>query len=253
MCKNDILQKQAVFFDQINTSDAILRLFVRHKDVHFFVKSAQHEFIAANQHFIESKGFLHEWEIIGKTSFDISPPELARMYHEDDVQVMQSGEDLVDRVEVIVSATGETSWLVTTKIPLYDRDEKVAGVAVYARDLKKAAGSLRTYSLFDDVINYIHNNYHTNLPVSILAEKSHMSSRTFERKFKKTFGTTPIQYIIRYRINKACEFLRESNWGFAELAQTVGFYDQSAFTKAFIKIVGIRPKEYRKKINYLNM
>ena len=241
-------RKKAKFFAAVDIAKGMARLLENQHDLLFFVKNNRYEIVAANQHFIERMGMTHEHQLIGKTAYDLAPPELVHMYHEDDEMVMRTGNDLKNRVEVIVTDDGITNWFVTTKVPLYDKDGKIAGIAALAKSITKATRALSVYAAFQGVVDYAHEHYAEKLTVADLAKVAHMSIRSFERRFKRTFGKTPIQYIIRYRVHRACELLRKADWGFATLAQEVGFYDQSAFTRAFVKIVGMRPKDYRKTL-----
>ena len=62
-----------------------------------------------------------------------------------------------------------------------------------------------------------------------------LSTRQFERRFKDIFNTTVHQYILKLRILKSCDYLLKSDKSIAEIALTVGFYDQSTYTKYFKK------------------
>jgi len=58
-------------------------------------------------------------------------------------------------------------------------------------------------------------------------------------------GTTPHQYVMRQRVERAQEHLRESRTPLAEVATQVGFETQSHFTSVFRRLVGATPKHYR--------
>jgi len=71
----------------------------------------------------------------GMSDEDFYPPELAARYQEDDFQVMNSGQPLINREEPLLSADGQQHWLLTTKVPLFDEQGKVIGVAGISRDI----------------------------------------------------------------------------------------------------------------------
>lgn len=56
-------------------------------------------------------------------------------------------------------------------------------------------------------------------------------------------GVTPHQYILQRRIEKAKYLLQQGKLSIAEVAATVGFCDQSHFTRYFKRIVGVTPKQ----------
>ena len=88
-----------------------------------------------------------------------------------------------------------------------------------------------------------------NFKIDKCAEMSGLSIRQFERKFKKTFLTSPQDYIMKTRVQHACNFLLKSKMSISEIALKVGFYDQSVFTRQFKKQQGLTPGAYRKKFN----
>ena len=72
-----------------------------------------------------------------------------------------------------------------------------------------------------------------------------MSQYYFSKLFKMSTGTTPHQYVMRQRVERAQEHLRESRTALAEVATQVGFETQSHFTSVFRRLVGATPKHYR--------
>ena len=72
-----------------------------------------------------------------------------------------------------------------------------------------------------------------------------MSQYYFSKLFKMSTGTTPHQYVMRQRVERAQEHLRDSRTALAEMATLVGFETQSHFTSVFRRLVGATPKHYR--------
>ena len=84
-------------------------------------------------------------DMLGKTAFDVNPPELARGYDADDRGVLATGA-VCRREELIRSHTGEERWHLTTKTPLCDPQGRIAGVMVVCQDIhdtRAAAAALR--------------------------------------------------------------------------------------------------------------
>lgn len=95
------------------------------------------------------------------------------------------------------------------------------------------------------VFAYIRENIGREVSVAQLAKTVGMSQYYFSKLFKMSTGTTPHQYVMRQRVEKAQELLRDRGLGLAEIATRVGFETQSHFTSVFRHIVGITPKRYR--------
>ena len=73
--------------------------------------------------------------MVGKTVFDVNPPELARGYWEDDQRALQRGEIILNREELIRDHTGADHWHLTNKVPLYDPDGSISGIVTICRNI----------------------------------------------------------------------------------------------------------------------
>ncbi len=95
------------------------------------------------------------------------------------------------------------------------------------------------------VFAHIRDNVARDLSVNELATVVGMSQYYFSKLFKMSTGITPHQYVMRQRVERAQEHLRESRTPLAEIATQVGFETQSHFTSVFRRLVGTTPKHYR--------
>lgn len=95
------------------------------------------------------------------------------------------------------------------------------------------------------VIEYIHHNYYRNLTIDELAECAHLHPNYFIRVFKRHFGTSPIQYVNRKRIEEAKWLLTSTNLLLAEIGANVGISDISYLSKLFKSSTGLSPTAYR--------
>jgi RpiB/LacA/LacB family sugar-phosphate isomerase len=95
------------------------------------------------------------------------------------------------------------------------------------------------------VFQHIRENIARDLSVAELAQTVGMSQYYFSKLFKMSTGTTPHQYVMRQRVERAQEHLRETRTMLAEVATLVGFETQSHFTSVFRRLVGATPKHYR--------
>ncbi len=85
------------------------------------------------------------------------------------------------------------------------------------------------------------------IKISDLAKDCCLTERTFLRRFTKATGVTPSEYLQRLRVQKACDLLEESTTTFEHITHKVGYEDVSAFRKVFIKIMGLTPREFKKR------
>ena len=66
--------------------------------------------------------------------------------------------------------------------------------------------------------------------------------------FKKELGVNLTNYIMNYRIEKAKELLRSTNLRSYEIAEKVGFLDESYFSRTFKKVTGQSPNSFKKGV-----
>lgn len=95
------------------------------------------------------------------------------------------------------------------------------------------------------VLALIGEKYETDLSLPELAHVAEMSTFHFAREFKRTTGTTPHQYLIKFRVERAKALLTESEMPLVEVSSRAGFSHQSHFTRLFRKLTGTTPQSYR--------
>ena len=90
-------------------------------------------------------------------------------------------------------------------------------------------------------------NYANAIDIADLARVAGLSISQFERRFRQVFQQTPSRFLIRYRLTRASQMLMRSDTTISEIAQDVGFYDHSHFSREFQKLFGTAPGRYRKE------
>jgi AraC-type DNA-binding domain-containing proteins len=96
-----------------------------------------------------------------------------------------------------------------------------------------------------EVTEYISDNYNRDLKLAELARVAGMSSFHFAREFKRTTGTTPHQYLIKFRVERAKALLVRKELPLIEVGLQTGFSHQSHFTRLFRRVTGLTPNAYR--------
>ena len=94
----------------------------------------------------------------------------------------------------------------------------------------------------------IHERYSEKLTLEELAKEAKLSKSTYVRRFLHVCKMPPAEYITRKRIEVAENLLKNTNASIMEIAEKVGFYDASHFSRTFKKSKGESPLEYRKKM-----
>lgn len=96
------------------------------------------------------------------------------------------------------------------------------------------------------VKNYIYQHYGEDLNLEMLAEKVYLSSGYLSFIFKKETGMNLNRFIKVFRMEKAGEFLHDTNMKVAQISEKVGFANVSYFCRSFREYYGCSPESYRK-------
>lgn len=97
------------------------------------------------------------------------------------------------------------------------------------------------------VIEFIDAGLDKDLRLEDLAQVANLSTFHFARVFKRATGVSPYQYVRNRRIELACALLREDSLDLAQLALACGFSNQSHFTSAFSRQLGVPPGRFRRE------
>ena len=94
-------------------------------------------------------------------------------------------------------------------------------------------------------LQFIKSNYAEEITIDGIARSAEVSVSTCLRLFRTVLGTTPVQYLIGYRLQRAAEELKRPRGGtIAEIAYSCGFSDASYFNRCFRKAYAMTPTEY---------
>jgi AraC family transcriptional regulator len=133
--------------------------------------------------------------------------------------------------------------------PLY---AETLGAALAAQLLRKhraaparlARGGLGVTTLLR-LTEYIEAHLGDPIRLQDLADIAGVSSYQLVRRFKESKGQPPHQFVLRRRIERAREMLRQSDKTILEVALSCGFSSQSHFSGAFRLLTGLTPRKYR--------
>lgn len=226
-------------------SGQIGHLFNLLPDVYFVVKNCAGQTMMANELAVRLCGLKTEDEMIGKTDFNLFSAERAKLYVKDDRYVLETGKSIIERIELAPDPNHSINWFATTKIPLYSKKGDIIGLACIARNMNHSHEKLRPHVEMNKVLEFIRMHYADPIKVEDLAQHMNLSTSQFQRRFKKVFQITPTQHVQNVRLRAACNLLTTTHDTIASIALESGFYDHSHFVRAFKKVIGTSPSEYR--------
>jgi len=107
--------------------------------------------------------------------------------------------------------------------------------------------SLREYQKVDHlsirkICEWLLNHLNEHLSIEQLAEEVNMSPRNFARVFVREMNTTPAKYIDRLRVERACQFLVETDATFDQIAERCGVRNADNLRRLFLKVIETTPK-----------
>jgi AraC family transcriptional regulator len=98
------------------------------------------------------------------------------------------------------------------------------------------------------VLDYIEHHLEEEITVASLAGQAHLSAFHFTRMFTAAIGVSPHRYVSRRRLENAMAMLADGSLPLSEIAHRSGFSSQAGFNRAFRRVVGMTPGEYRRLV-----
>jgi len=138
----------------------------------------------------------------------------------------------------------------------YAREIRLQGLLeVFLSELIEEAGkhidvsSSYKESYIKKSLQFVETNYSRKFSIAEMADNIGLNKNYFSSLFKESIGVTPQQYVINFRINKACELMNNSELTISDISRSVGYDDTLGFSKVFKKEKGASPINYRKNLN----
>lgn len=118
----------------------------------------------------------------------------------------------------------------------------------YVRSKEISLEGYRKEEKIRTIIDYISDHYAEELTVDLLAQLCGYSPTHFMNFFKKHLGSSSMEYIIQFRLRKACQLLEHSSLSILDISSQVGFNNLSNFNRQFKKYYQTSPSQYRKNL-----
>ncbi len=227
-------------------AEVLAELFDHAPDLAFFVKDVAGRYLAVNQSLVKRHGFRHKAQVLHRRPCEICRGDFGRLPAEQDERVLQTGIPLIDHLEQQWYLPQKAVWCLTTKLPLRDPTGKIVGLVGISRDLRAPVNPSEIPSSLARVLEYFEENLAESVSSSSLARQADLPPARFARLIRRFFDLTPSQFITQTRLTAATRFLRESQESVADIALRCGFYDHSAFSRAFQRAMGVTPSDYRR-------
>lgn len=240
---------QENYFGNLGSQSLLGDLFDGMPEIYFFAKDAEGRFVRMNQALLGALGLNEESDVLGKTDYDFFSQALADRYRTEDQRVMSTGAPAINQIWEVPTLSGVVNWYLASKIPLFDRQDRVIGIAGAMRGIRNAGAVLAPYESMRPLLKFIQENFAKKIPVAKLARLAHLSVSQLERRFQRLFSLSPSQYILKTRLDEACTQLARSDQAITQIAQDTGFYDHSYFIRQFRKRMDMTPRQYRARFS----
>lgn len=96
-----------------------------------------------------------------------------------------------------------------------------------------------------EAISFIEQNYQRDISIEEIAEICGLNRSYFGKVFRDTIGESPQAFLMHYRMARAAQLLKETRLPIGEIAALVSYPNQLHFSRAFKKVHGVSPREYR--------
>ncbi len=101
-------------------------------------------------------------------------------------------------------------------------------------------------SYVEEALRYIESNYAQTVNIQVIASYLNIERTYLYRLFKDITGSSPQEYLLDYRIRRACTLLKETSLPINDIARSVGYSDALYFSRLFRQKKNTTPTEYRK-------
>ncbi len=115
--------------------------------------------------------------------------------------------------------------------------------------MKSTYGDLKNFYV-REAINYIENNYQNNITIEEISLFLGLNKSYFGKIFKEVINSNPQEFLIQYRMSKACQLLKTSNLSVKEIGEQVGYVNPLHFSKIFKNTFNISPRDWKLKNQY---
>lgn len=148
-------------------------------------------------------------------------------------------------LEAITELDNDELWRLFANGQLDSIAHFLQGQLEAIRDGLAHLGTQSDKAVIREAVAFIHNHYHEELSIDMIAKQVFLTPTYFCLIFKKELGIAVNEYITQVRIEKAKQLLKDRSLKLYEISLKVGYSDSNYFAKVFRKLTGFKPSEYR--------
>ncbi|EKQ50257.1 MULTISPECIES: AraC family transcriptional regulator [unclassified Clostridium] len=233
--------------------------------IHFILKGSGRFFVNGKTYTIkENQGFLICPDVVTYYEADSEEPwtytwvgfkgikaenylKLANLNQENPIFQCENGEFIKKCFDDMINATELR----------YGREVRLQGLlGVFLSELIEEAGKHVVISsnykelYIKKSLQFVETNYSRKFSIAEMAKSVGLNKNYLSGFFKENIGIPPQQYIMKFRINKACDLMSNNDLTISDISRSVGYEDTLGFSKIFKKEKGVSPKYYRESLKY---
>ena len=176
-------------------------------------------------------------------------PDAKNLYHSANPAAHLNPEDLAETVRMIRKLEDELKNPLPGKLFLC-MALFMEIIAYLSRKSGEQNSARQANFRIGDAIRYMNRHYAEPVELKILAKIANMSERSFFRHFHVSAGCSPVEYLLKIRLQHGCDLLINGNASIAEIAAECGFCDSNYFCKQFRRAFSVSPRTFR--LSYRN-
>ena len=176
-------------------------------------------------------------------------PDAKNLYHSANPAVHLDPEDLAETVRMIRKLEDELKNPLPGKLFLC-LALFMEIIAYLSRKSGEQNSARQANFRIGEAIRYMNRHYAEPVELKKLAKIANMSERSFFRHFHVSAGCSPVEYLLKIRLQHGCDLLINGNASIAEIAAECGFCDSNYFCKQFRRAFSVSPRSFR--LSYRN-
>jgi AraC family transcriptional regulator len=154
--------------------------------------------------------------------------------------------ELIEHAEIALESDRNAARdCITRALALLRNVRPSAECTAPSASAKPQSGGLAPWQV-SRVTAYIDTHLESTIRAQDLTQIVKLSVSRFFRAFKVSFGTPPLEYVARRRIDLACELMVATDQSICQIALACGLCDQSHFCRVFRRIIGVSPSAWRR-------